>query len=150
MATLKSNDFSKFERFSNVVDRIIFKIISSFQESDLLVIVPKGCDFELSIKSAERLRHQENLVQEMEIISNRKVPKSFQSYLSNVNSKKNLVNYMFEKWKKILSEHLSSYKLVYLANLDGTIDCITKECSKRIEFTVTTRKLTQKNIFVLY
>ena len=88
MATLKSNDFSKFELFSNVVNGIILKIISSFQESDLLVIVPKGYDFELSIKSAERLRHQENLVQEMEIIS----------------------NYMFEKWKKILSEHLSSYK----------------------------------------
>ena len=110
MATLKSNDFSKFELFSNVVNGIIFKIISSFQESDLLIIVPMSYDFELSIKSAERLRHQENLVQEMEIISNRKVPKSFQSYLSNVNSKKNLVNYMSEKWKKILSEHLSSYK----------------------------------------
>ena len=80
MATIKSTNFSKFERFSNVADGITSKIISSFQESDLLVIVPDRYDFELSIKSAERLRRTETSVQEIEIISNRKVPNSFQSY----------------------------------------------------------------------
>ena len=40
MATIQPTDFSNFERFSNVANGITFKIISSFQKSDLLVIVP--------------------------------------------------------------------------------------------------------------
>ena len=60
--------------------------------------------------------------------------KSFQSYLSNANNKTNLLNYIFQQWKEIFSEHLSSYQSVYLADLYGTMDCVTKLCSKRIEF----------------
>ena len=44
------------------------------------------------------------------------------------------MNYIFKQFKEILPEHLRSYQLVYLANLDGMTDCVTKECSKRIEF----------------
>ena len=46
MATIQSTDFSKSERFSNVADGITYKIISSFQESDLLVIIPDRYDVE--------------------------------------------------------------------------------------------------------
>ena len=56
MAKLQPINFSKFKRFSNVADGIACKIISSFQESNLLVIVPDRYDIELSIKFAERLR----------------------------------------------------------------------------------------------
>ena len=38
--------------------------------------------------------NQANSVQEIEIISDRKVPKSFQSYLSN---ETNMVNYVFQQ-----------------------------------------------------
>ena len=39
------------------------------------------------------------------------------------------MNYIFQQWKEILSEHLTSYQSVYPANLYAA-----KECSKRIEF----------------
>ena len=94
MATIQPTNFSKFERFSNMADGIIYKIISSFQESDLLVIVPDRYDVELSIKSAERLHSTANSAQEIEITSDRKVPKSFQNYLSNASNKTNMVNYI--------------------------------------------------------
>ena len=61
MATIQPTDFSNFERFSNVANGITFKIISSFQKSDLLLIVPDPKDVELSI-SAERLRRTANSV----------------------------------------------------------------------------------------
>ena len=47
MATIQSTDFSKFERFSNVADGINSKMIESFQESNLLTIIPDHFDFEL-------------------------------------------------------------------------------------------------------
>ena len=75
MAIIQSTDFSKFERFFNIADRITCKIISSFQESELLVIAPVRYDVELSIKSAERLRRTAISAQEIEITSDRKVPK---------------------------------------------------------------------------
>ena len=107
MATIQPTEFSKFERFSSVAERIAYKIILSFQERDLLVIVPDRYEIELSIKSAERLHRTANSVQEIEIIRDRKVPKSFQSYLSNASNKRNMVNYIFQQWKEILSEYLS-------------------------------------------
>ena len=111
MATIQPTNFSKFERFSNMADGIIYKIISSFQESDLLVIVPDRYDVELSIKSAERLHRTANSAQEIEITGDRKVPKSFQNYLSNASNKTNMVNYTFQQWKEISSERLSLLSL---------------------------------------
>ena len=60
-----------------------------------------------------------------------------------------MVNYVFQQWKEILPEHLSSYQSVYLANLDGTTDFVTKEYSKKLSFTVTMMKLTQKCLLIL-
>ena len=48
--------------------------------------------------------------------------------------KTNMVSYIFQQSKEILSEHLSSYQLVYVANLDDTTNFVTNECSKKIEF----------------
>ena len=45
-----------------------------------------------------------------------------------------MVKCVFEQSKKILSEHLSSYQSVYLANLDGKTDFVTKECNKKVKF----------------
>ena len=102
MATIQPTNFSKFERFSNMAHGIIYKIISSFQESDLLVIVPDRY---------ERLHRTANSAQEIEITSDRKVPKSFQNYLSNASNKTNMVNYTFQQWKEISSERLSLLSL---------------------------------------
>ena len=65
----------------------------------LLVIVPDRYNVELLIRSAERLRRTENLVQDIEITSSRKVLKSFQSYLSNDSNKTNMVKNIFQQWK---------------------------------------------------
>ena len=56
---------------------------SSFLECAVFVAVPDRYDFEFSIKTAERKRYTEESthIQEVEIINNRKVRKSFQSYL---------------------------------------------------------------------
>ena len=50
--------------------------------------------------------NQASLGHEIKIISDRKVPKSFQSYLSN---ETNMVNYVFQQWKKILLEKIQFY-----------------------------------------
>ena len=55
IATIKSTNFSKFEQFCNVADEITSEIISSFQESNLMVIIPDCYNF-------ERLRRTENSV----------------------------------------------------------------------------------------
>ena len=73
MVTIQPTKFSKFELFSNVANRIFYKIISRFPENDLLIAVTDFYNVELSIRSAERLRRTANLIQEIEIISNRKM-----------------------------------------------------------------------------
>ena len=68
MTTMQPTDFSKFERSSNVAYGITYKIISSFQESVLLVIVTDRYNVQLSMKSAERLLRTASLVLEIKII----------------------------------------------------------------------------------
>ena len=53
IAILPSIDYSKFERFSNVADKISIKLLSSFFELEVLVAVTDD-DFEFSIEAAER------------------------------------------------------------------------------------------------
>ena len=48
MAILQSIDYSKFERFSNVADEIFTKLLSSFLECEVLVVVPDRHDFDKS------------------------------------------------------------------------------------------------------
>ena len=91
MATIQPTKFSKFEWFSNVANGIIYKIISRFPENNLLIAVTDCYNVELSIRSAERLRRTANLIQEIEITSNRKMWESFQRYLSNASNKTNMV-----------------------------------------------------------
>ena len=59
---------------------------------------------------------------------------SFQNYLGNSNNKPNLVKYLFQKWRETLSYVLTSSQTIYMANLDGTTDCITSQNSERIDF----------------
>ena len=94
MVTIQPTKFSKFEWFSNVANGIFYKIISRFPENDLLIAVTDFYNVELSIRSAERLRRTANLIQEIEIISNRKMWESFQRYLSNASNKTNMVKYI--------------------------------------------------------
>ena len=54
-----------------------------------MVVAPNRYNVELSSKSVERLHHQANSVHENELISDRKVTKSFQSYLNNASNKTN-------------------------------------------------------------
>ena len=105
MAILESIDYNKFEGFSNVVDEISAKFLSSFRECEVLVVVSDRNDFEFSIKAAERKRRTEDSthIQETEIIYNRKVPKSFQIYLGNSNNKSFLVKYVSYKWRKTIA-----------------------------------------------
>ena len=67
-----------------MADEISTKLFSSYRECEVLVVVSDRFDFEFSMKSAERKRRTEDSthIQEIEIIDNRKVPKSFQSYQS--------------------------------------------------------------------
>ena len=83
MAISQSIDHNKFERFSNVADEISVKPLSSFLECEVLLAIPDRYGFEFPIKGAERKYRTEDSthIQEIEIIDNRKFPKSFQSYL---------------------------------------------------------------------
>ena len=75
MAILRSIDYSKFERFSNVADEISANLLSSFLEYEVLVGVTDPYDFEFSIKAAERKSRTEDSIhiQEIGIIDNRNV-----------------------------------------------------------------------------
>ena len=94
----------------------------------MLVIVPDQCDFEFSIKAAERKCRTEDSthIQGIEIIDSPKVPKSFQCYLGNSNRKSNLVKNLFLNGENVSSE------TIYLVNLDGTTDRVTSQSSERI------------------
>ena len=72
-------DYSKFERFSNVADEVSAKLLSSFLEYEVLVVVTDQYDFEFSIKTADRKRQTEDSahIQEIEIIDNRNLLQSF-------------------------------------------------------------------------
>ena len=83
MALLQSIDCNKLERFSNVADKISAKILSSFLEYEVLVVIRDRYGLEFSIKGDERKHGTEYSphIQEIEIIDCRKVSTSFQSYL---------------------------------------------------------------------
>ena len=93
IAILRSTVYNKFERFSNVADEISAKSLSSFLECEVLVVIADRYGFEFSIKGAERKHRTEDStrIQENEIIDNRKVPNSCQSYLRNSRDKSNLM-----------------------------------------------------------
>ena len=60
-------DYSKFKRFSNVVDEVSAKVLSSFLEYEVLVVVTDWYDFEFSIKAANRKRRTEDSAHIQEI-----------------------------------------------------------------------------------
>ena len=87
MVILESIDYSKFEIFSNVAGEISARLLSSFLECEVLVIVP----------DRKRQTEDSTHIQEIEIIGSRKIPNSCQCCLGNSNNKTNLVKYLFEK-----------------------------------------------------
>ena len=95
MAILESIDYNHFKRFSNVADEVSIKLLSTFLECEILIVVPDRYVFTFSIKAAERKHRTEDSAhtQEFGIIGNRKVPKSFQGYHGNSGNKTNLVKY---------------------------------------------------------
>ena len=59
IAILRSIDYNKFEKLSNVADEISTKLLLSFLECEVLVAVTDGFDFEFSIEAAERKHRTE-------------------------------------------------------------------------------------------
>ena len=77
MAILQSIDYNKFESFSNVADEISTKLLSSFPECEVLVVVPDRYDFEFSIKATERKRRREDTThRKLKLL----ITKNFQSH----------------------------------------------------------------------
>ena len=72
-------DYNKFERFLNVADEVSAKLLSSFLEYEVQVVITDRYDFEFSIKAAERKRRTEDSAhtREIEIIDNRNVHSHF-------------------------------------------------------------------------
>ena len=50
IAILQSIDYNKFERFSNVADEISAKLLPSFLECELLVVIPDRYGFKFTVK----------------------------------------------------------------------------------------------------
>ena len=53
---------TSLQRFSNVADEISAKILSSFLECEVLVVIPDRYSFEFSIKGAERKHRTEDSI----------------------------------------------------------------------------------------
>ena len=88
-------------------------------------------------------------MQEIEIIDNRKVLKSFQSYLGNSNNKINLVKYVFRKWRETLPYVLISSQTIYLGNFDGATDRVASQGSERIYFYCDHEEAHISSVFVI-
>ena len=54
MAIVQSIGYSKFERFSTVANEISTRLLLSFLEYEVLVVVTDRYDFEFTIKAAKR------------------------------------------------------------------------------------------------
>ena len=67
---LPSTEYNKFERFSNVVHEISEKLLSSFLECEVLVVIPDRYGFEFSIKGVGHWTEDSTHIQETEIINN--------------------------------------------------------------------------------
>ena len=72
-------DYSKFKRFSNIADEISAKLLSSFLEYEMMVVVTDQYDFEFSVKTDERKPRTEASahLQEVEIVDNQNVHSHF-------------------------------------------------------------------------
>ena len=82
---LESTAYNKFKRFSNVADEISAKLLSSFLEYEVPVVIPDRYDIEFSIKAAERKGQTETqlICRKLELLINEKVPMSYQCFLGN-------------------------------------------------------------------
>ena len=88
----------------------------------------------LQLKERKHRTEDSTHIQEIEIIDDRKVLKSFPSYLGNLNNKSNLVKQVFQKLREKLPYVLTSSQTIYLANLNGATDRVTSKSSERIYF----------------
>ena len=61
-------NYSKFERFSKVADEISAKILSSFLEYEVLLVVTDRYDFKFSIKAAYTKHQTKDLAHIQEIL----------------------------------------------------------------------------------
>ena len=57
---LESIDYSKFEKFSNVADENSAKLLSSFLQYEVLVVLTDQHDFKVSKMATERKRQTED------------------------------------------------------------------------------------------
>ena len=94
MAILLSLDYSKFERFSNIADKISIKLISTFFECEVLAVVPDRYGFKKLLKEYTGQKTQLTYRKfELLITANFQI----QSYPGNSNKKTNLVRHLFQK-----------------------------------------------------
>ena len=94
MAILLSLDYSKFERFSNIADKISIKLISTFFECEVLAVVPDRYSFKKLLKEYTGQKTQLTYRKfELLITANFQI----QSYPGNSNKKTNLVRHLFQK-----------------------------------------------------
>ena len=134
MAVVQSSNKKGLQYFSDLAKRLTSCVFSGLKESNHVAIVPDRYDNKHSIKTDERSRRQSLEAKEIAIESDKqRVPKHFQQYLNNPCNKINLVNFIFKHWKQSLPQWLNTMQYVYLANLDGTTDVITKEGSSQTE-----------------
>ena len=117
---------SKFERFSNVADETSAKLLITFLECEVLVVVPYRYDLDFSLKTAERKCLTQLIYKKLKLlITFESYFKTFESYFGNSNNKTNLVKYVFQKRRETLP---------YVLNVDGTADRITSQKSERVDF----------------
>ena len=126
-------DYSKFERFSNVADEVSAKLLLSFLEYEVLVVVTDQCDFEFSIKAADRNCWSEDSahIQEIEIIDNRNVHSHFKVTSGIRTIKTSWWNHVEIRFPK---NRMKDCHTFYLSNLDGEADSVTIQSSERIDF----------------
>ena len=106
-ANIISLGYSKLERFFNIADEISTKLLSSFFECEMLVVIPNQYDFEFSIKAAKgKHRKKTQLIYRKLALLITALPWKFEQYnqpseVSFPKMERNIV-----KCFKLLSNHL--------------------------------------------
>ena len=135
MAFAQSLRNDRFETFGEIEKSLALTIFLSFQESNIIAVIPDRYDIKDSIKFDKRSRREKSDSFVIDITADvQKLPKCMTDFLTNSSNKHHLIKYLFLKWRYNFDKKLSDKQVIYLADIDGSTIKATQQGSAVLEF----------------
>ena len=135
MALVQTLRSTRFETFGEIAKSLALSILSNFQESNIVAVIPDRYDIKDSIKFDERSRREKSDSVVIDITADlQKLPKCMTDFLTNSTNKHHLIKYLFLKWRYSFNKKLSDNQVIYLADIDGSTIKVTQHGSTVLEF----------------